>query len=233
MPLLLAAALAAVPASARDIYSLRLPDPAPAEPAAPATPEPFRMPTLSLDPPPEPEAPQRASLTPSTERAKFGDAGSQWATLTLGVADDLSASTDTQLAAAWSRFLVKDVEWMLEASVWYFHERLDSSDRFGLNTSMVFRWHFLNDPEPSDRWSVFGDAGIGVLATTNNVPPGGTGLNFTPRFGVGGTYRLGDTPVRLIGGVRWHHISNARIHGERRNPSRDAAMFYVGVIFPF
>src|SRR5436309_3218979 len=61
---------------------------------------------------------------------------------------------------------------------------------------------------------------------------GGTGFDFMPRAGVGFTRRLTDD-MRLEAGLRWHHISNARIHGEARNPSRDAPMFYVGLIFPF
>jgi hypothetical protein len=81
-------------------------------------------------------------------------------------------------------------------------------------------------------WTLFADVGIGVLLATDNTPSGGTGFNFTPRAGVGGTWRLNDEGVRLQAGVRWHHISNARINGETRNPDRDGIMGYVALQFP-
>jgi len=47
------------------------------------------------------------------------------------------------------------------------------------------------------------------------------------------TRRITDGGVRLQAGVRWAHISNARIKGDDDNPSRDSAMLYVALVFPF
>ncbi|MBK7405497.1 MAG: acyloxyacyl hydrolase [Phycisphaerales bacterium] len=131
------------------------------------------------------------------------------------------------LNIGYSRFLVDDVEWLLELATWYHAQEGD--DAASLNPAMEFRWHFFNNGDTS----VFVNAGIGVLGATDNVPDMGTGFDFTPRIGLGVTEAIGADGTRLIAGLRWHHISNARIHGEERNPSRDAPMLYVQFAVPF
>jgi hypothetical protein len=70
--------------------------------------------------------------------------------------------------------------------------------------------------------------------STSNTPRGGTSVNFTPKLGTGLTYQIReDSATRLQAGLRWHHISNARVAGDADNPSRDAAMIYVGLMLPF
>ena len=132
------------------------------------------------------------------------------------------------LLGAYSYFLVKDVEFAAELNGWYFHQ--EGTDAGGINPAFVFRWHFYDDGE----WTIYGDVGIGLLFATDNVPQGGTSFDFTPRVGGGFTRELDpDTRARLQVGVRWHHISNARINGSDNNPSRDAVMLYTGIQFPF
>jgi hypothetical protein len=96
---------------------------------------------------------------------------------------------------------------------------------------MVFRWHLLHDDHFN--WTIFGDVGIGLLFSFDDVPTGGTSFGFTPRAGAGFTHRLGDGETRLQVGFRYHHISNGRFQGDAQNPSRDSIMLYAGVIFPF
>lgn len=160
---------------------------------------------------------------------RFGAEGSRWFSVGGLYAHDFDDNTDVNLHGAVTHFIVEDVEFTLELALWG-HQQ-DSDDALSINPSMVFRWHFLHD-EAKD-WTVFADAGIGLLFATDNVPEGGTGFNLTPRAGVGLTRRLGEGETRLVAGVRWHHISNARLNGEERNPSRDAPAFYAGVMFPF
>ena len=88
-------------------------------------------------------------------------------------------------------------------------------DAGGGGASLMFRWHFLARQD----WSVFADLGCGMLFTNEPVPEGGGRVNFTPRAGVGGTLAVGPS-ARLMGGVRWYHISNANT-GES-NPGRDS-----------
>ena len=100
------------------------------------------------------------------------------------------------------------------------------TDAGGGGASLMFRWHFL----ARETWSLFADAGCGMLFTNEPVPSDGGRVNFTPRVGVGGTIDIGGD-ARFMGGVRWFHISNANT-GEN-NPGRDSIQLFGGVSFPF
>ncbi|MFI4915956.1 MAG: acyloxyacyl hydrolase [Phycisphaerales bacterium JB060] len=134
---------------------------------------------------------------------------------------------DQGITLSYNRFLVDDIEWFLEGGLWSFYDQ-GADNAFGLSASLGFRWHFLKNED----WSLFADIGIGVLGTTDHVPTDGTSFNFMPRAGVGFTREI-DENIRLMGGIRWHHISNARTRGDSRNPSRDAPQIYVGLVVPF
>jgi hypothetical protein len=168
--------------------------------------------------------PQPAPTVPV--RLDYGDKGTNWLTIGGGYAKAFNQVDDANLFVSWSHFLGRDVEFNVEGGLWHFNQR--GKNAVGLNAAMVFRWHFYNQ----DPISLYLDTGIGLLVSTRNVPSGGTGFNLTPRVGGGMTWRLTDDGVRLQLGARWHHISNARIHGDDRNPSRDAPYFYAGLIFP-
>ena len=176
---------------------------------------------------PQPEAAAPAAEpTPNPAGKSFGTAGQSWFTFGPGVAYDFGENTDINFRAAYSYFLVDHFEVSVELNAWYHSQEFD--DAMSLNPALVFRWHVpLND-----RWTVYVDAGVGVLFATDAVPDDGTNVNFTPRVGTGLTWAISDS-VRLQGGLRWHHISNARITGDRNNPARDAPMVYLGVMIPF
>lgn len=134
---------------------------------------------------------------------------------------------DQGITFSYNRFLVDDIEWFLEAGLWSFYDQGNDA-AYGLSAGFGFRWHFLT----RERWSLFADVGISLLGANDAVPPEGTELNFMPRAGVGFTYQI-DEALRVMGGVRWHHISNARTRGDDRNPSRDAPQLYIGLVVPF
>ncbi|MCB9845173.1 MAG: acyloxyacyl hydrolase [Phycisphaeraceae bacterium] len=164
-------------------------------------------------------------------RAEFGAKGSQWLTAGVGGASDFDEAEDAYGFVAWSLFLDQDVEWIVEGGGWALDQPGDVVA--GASLSTIFRWHFLH----RGPWTVFGDAGIGVLLSADKVPVegslDGTNVNFLPRLGAGATYELDPGGARLIVGLRWHHISNARILGDDDNPGRDSAMVYVGLTWPF
>lgn len=170
-----------------------------------------------------PDAPGPAA----SRAAVFGDKGSHFWIIGGGIADNLSGSTDYNLRGAWSYFVIRDVEFSLEANLWYFDQPGDNT--FGLNPAFLFRWHFY---KPGD-WTVYADVGIGLLFASDDTPTGGTQFNFMPRLGAGVTYKLDEEGDRLQVGLRWHHISNARIEGDFNNPARDGVMLYGGVMIPF
>jgi len=182
------------------------------------------------------EAPVTTGVTPSL---RFLDKGWWGWSVGGGVAFN-SASTDTNLVLTFHTFIAKDFEFNFGLGGWYYAQDEDGDDNekaedaLGINPAFGVRWHFWTPKAPEDRsWSVYADAGIGMVFTDEDVPPGGTKYNFTPRAGLGATFQLNDTGARFDVGVRWAHISNASTSGTDDNPSRDSVMVYVGVMFPF
>lgn len=175
-------------------------------------------------------ADQPASADPAPGPAAapaFGAAGSRWWGIGAGAAHDFDGSTDTDVNASFRYFLARDVEFGAEGALWNFNQPGDNA--FGVSAVMIFRWHFYNE----GKWSFYADAGIGLLGASNSVPDGGTSFDFMPRIGAGLTRQITEDGTRLEVGVRWHHVSNARIFGDSNNPARDAPMLYAGLIFPF
>lgn len=177
-----------------------------------------------------------ANTTPAAipERLKqFGDPGFWTINFGGGYANDFESSSDAVGFVGVSTFIATGLEFTVEAGGWYFHQ--DGADTGGASGSFAFRYHFFpgDETEHSRDWSLFLEAGIGLLGAFNEVPSGGTNFNFLPRLGGGGTVRLDDAGTRLLVGVRWHHISNARISGDSDNPSRDGAMIYAAIMLPF
>ncbi len=181
------------------------------------------------------DAPQltQGELSLPTEQPSaqpFGLKGQTRLTIGTGVAFDLESdddSTDFNVNVAWSRFLVDDIEMRLELGTWYFDQESDAA--WGLNPNFVLRWHLIS----KELWSFYADAGMGLLFSSDDVPSEGTSFNFTPRAGVGFTRKIGAHGQRAELGVRWHHISNARITSDSDNPDRDGVMVYAGFSFPF
>lgn len=159
----------------------------------------------------------------------FGVAGSNWFSVGVGYMHDFEEDQAGELHLGYSHFIADEVEFNVELTGWYFDQTGDNTG--GVNPGFNFRWHFLHD-EPYN-WTVFAEAGIGLLFTFDEVPDGGTGFNFTPRAGMGFTTRIDDCGDRLQIGLRWQHISNGRIEGDSRNPGRDSLMGYIGIMFPF
>lgn len=199
--------------------------PAGAAPEAPAA----RAVTFT-PPSPVSESPgtQTSAIVESPVRVAFGAGGSEWWTIGAGGAVGRRTHVDGNVYGAWSHFLADDIEFAAELGVWYYNQEDD--DAVGINPNIVFRWHFVNE----DDFTLYADIGIGVIGTTDNVPFDGTSFNFTPRAGVGATIALNDAgDERLIIGLRWAHVSNARINGDDNNPGIDTIMLYSGVQFPF
>ncbi len=127
------------------------------------------------------------------------------------------------VGAGISKFLFNGHSINLELNTIYFNQ--SDNDALGLNLALLMRWHFIRKPN----WSLYVDAGAGVLGTTSDVPSKGASFNFTPQAGGGVSFKL-KHERRLMLGLRWHHISHADLFGA--NPGRDSIMGYVGLKFP-
>lgn len=169
--------------------------------------------------------PADLSLSPVAAYGEPGDTHLSFAGA-LGLSTEEDASTDLAVLANYHRFLAQNVEFIGELGLFHYNQIGDNT--VGINPGFNLRYHYIN----ADDWSLYADAGIGVIISPDDVPDGGTSFNFTPRVGLGFTKRLNDAGLRVITGARWHHVSNARIEGDGRNPDRDGVLIYAGLGFP-
>lgn len=92
--------------------------------------------------------------------------------------------------------------------------------------SLGLRHHFYQFGNSS----IFNDVGFGVFYAGRRVPESGTYLNLTFHCGLGIDHPISDT-VDLIVGVRYFHLSNARLEGPKHNPSLNGPEAYIGLMF--
>lgn len=92
---------------------------------------------------------------------------------------------------------------------------------------VIFRRHIFYGDD--GLWSVYLDLGGGFQQQSTNFS-GSRHFNFRVMGGGGGTLRVADK-LRMIGGLRYLHISDAGIEGG--GGGFDGFMFYTGAVFPF
>jgi hypothetical protein len=92
--------------------------------------------------------------------------------------------------------------------------------------NLLLRTDLINEPG----FSVLIDFGPGLMETDHRFPASGTDFNFFFKTGVGAQIHLSDR-TDLLTGVRYLHISNARMDGPDRNPSINTIEGYLGLIF--
>jgi hypothetical protein len=90
---------------------------------------------------------------------------------------------------------------------------------------LMLRWHFVREPG----WSIYMDGGVGAQYASTDFPSDSQ-FNFRDQLGFGGTLRLNEN-MHLMGGVRYHHHSNAGT--SEQNDGGDWAQPYLGVMVPF
>lgn len=163
----------------------------------------------------------------------FAQQGTTWLTFGAGTSSDFDELSDMNITAAWSRFVAPGWEVMVEVAVREFD--MPGEDQWALNPAIIFRHHWLlgdeTDGHASD-WTLYLDIGIGVMLSPDDIPQDGTSFNFTPRLGVGTTFRISED-WRMVLGARWSHISNGRIFGDDDNPSSDGIMAHLGFTTSF
>ena len=175
---------------------------------------------------PQPAAPaDDADLAPLV--ARFGEQGS-WRWNVQGGFGAEFEDTDNRFGLgglSFSYFVADDLSVDFEFNGLYFDQET-AENAGGFNFNLLLRRHIL----ARDDWSLFVDVGVGVMETSDAVPAGGSSFNFIAQAGGGISFDIGDE-VRLLTGVRWHHISNGRTFDT--NPSQDSLYVYAGLSFPF
>jgi hypothetical protein len=101
-----------------------------------------------------------------------------------------------------------------------------NANAFGGGFSGFLRWDVLR----FFSHSLFVDAGVGMVFTSKDFPPGGTCWNFTKRYGLGVTIGVNEN-TKVIVGWRDMHISNGKGFGHPKNPSYDSNGPYLGLRF--
>jgi len=180
----------------------------------------------------QPSEDKKASdISDDSMKNRYATAGSwRWAIYTGGAFDIRRDGEQYNLHFAASYFFRDDLNVSMEVGGLFFNEPSDSTDTGGFNFNLLMRWHFIRH----DSWTLYADAGAGLLIAGAEIPKNGSEFNFTPQAGLGISYRLNKhKDIWLLTGVRWHHISNASAFGSDRNPGRNSIMAYVGIDFPF
>lgn len=118
--------------------------------------------------------------------------------------------------------VVDDFSLNIEAGGYFIDHARDTGGG-GLDT--LLRWH----PLRGRGWSLYLDGGPGFIYTRHTLRDPGTHFNFTVQDGMGATYKLTGR-LHFMAGMRWFHISNARIRGKSRNVGFDSPMFYFGAM---
>lgn len=104
----------------------------------------------------------------------------------------------------------------------------DDDNGIGIGANAVARYHLL----VIGRFSLFGEVGAGVIESTEQIPTGGTRLNFTYFGGPGGSFQINENN-HLVGSFLFQHVSNFFIEGRDRNPIMNSLAAYVGVMHTF
>ena len=140
-------------------------------------------------------------------------------------AGGIDADSDFGSAAFGAGYYVWDnVSLSLEASGYRVFQ--SSHDAWAYGIAGVLRHHIIQ----FDRTTIYADVAFGPVEATRHVPEGGTNFNFITRAGLGATYQIRDR-LNMIGGVRYFHLSNARLEGSAKNPSINGVEGYVGLMW--
>jgi hypothetical protein len=180
-------------------------------------------PEANSEPAPSPSA--ASASPPPRQRAEFGSQGSWQFNAVVGGLSNLGSSSGGQFRIEFEHFLVDRFSLVMDLELSGVSQR-NAPSAAVVGAGLLLRWHFLAGCD----WTVYADAGCGLAYASSDLPPGTNRIKFSPQLGVGFTLAL-DEAIRLIGGVRWYHLSNARL-GDT-NDGFDAGMVYLGLSIGF
>ena len=168
-----------------------------------------------------------APRTLGQERPFTDFAKGTWTVQTYGGYFNELGSQDVEAGFATvgaSYYFVDNMSLGLEASGFGFAQPGDNAGAAA--GGVVFRHHVIS----TRRGTFFLDLAASVAEASPDVPPGGTRFNFIEQAGMGITCPLRGN-AHLLVGIRYLHLSNARIEGDDRNPSLNGVVGYAGLVF--
>lgn len=166
------------------------------------------------------------SLTPRASQPVFLDP-TRWRFEVLGTGLADVTNRGVQMGGgrvAWDYYVYPDFCWRCELTEYGVTTRDDTAA--ATQASLGFRHHVYQVGDTS----LFADIGFGIFDASKRIPNNGTYFNFTFHSGVGLDHPLSDH-VDLIAGIRYFHLSNARIDGPSHNPSLNGPEGYIGLMF--
>jgi hypothetical protein len=168
---------------------------------------------------------EAGDVMPAETRPVYGDQGDlRWSIGGL-VATDFQNERILGLRGGFEWFPIDAFSLGVDADLgWVGQDGGD--DAAFLGVSVMLRWHFLR----YDSWTLYADLGIGLVYASSPVPPDGSRLDFTPQAGIGCSIAL-DERTRLLLGIGWYHLSNARTTAT--NFGIDALAVTARVSLPF
>lgn len=178
-------------------------------------------------------APGSPADIPAPARPGFGDPG--WWGITLGGGGAWDGNNISQMnlvSVGLSAFIARNLQLVGEVGGWAVLQE-PGDDTGGGSLMIRARWHVWHTADYG--WTVFLDGGLGFLYTGADVPRDGSNFNFTPELGGGFTMAMGQSArsARMEIGLRWRHLSNARLQGDDQNSGVDAVMIFSGMTFSF
>ena len=168
-----------------------------------------------------------ATQNPVKEQANgFSRGTRKWQTYASAAAGDHGKGEMYALHVGYGYFLRDYLSVNMDVLGAYIRSGIDDNG-VAAGLDVIFRRHFswVDD----DQWSVYLDLGGGLQQQSTNFA-GSRHFNFRVMGGGGGTLRVAGQ-IRMMGGIRYLHISDAGIEGG--GGGFDGFMFYAGAMFPF
>ena len=161
-----------------------------------------------------------------TNKNEFSRGTRKWQIYPSFAGGDQGKGNLYALHFGYGKFLWDQFSFNVDVFGTYIRSGIDDNG-VGLGLDLIFRQHFLMKND--DTYSVYLDLGGGFEKQSTNFA-GNRQFNFRVLGGGGGTVRVTEN-VRLMGGLRYLHISDAGIDGG--GGGFDGYQVYGGVMLPF
>ena len=159
-------------------------------------------------------------------KKEFSRGTQKWRTYASFAGGDQGKGNLYALHFGWGKFLWDLLSFNVDIFGAYIRSGIDDNG-VGIGLDVIFRRHFLMSND--DSYSVYLDIGGGLESQSTEFA-GTRYFNFRVLGGGGGTIRVTEH-VRLMGGLRYLHISDAGIDGG--GGGFDGYQVYGGVMMPF